>query len=510
MKCMYCGAELTGASNCPNCSADVRVYKKIIMASNYYYNQGLSRAKVRDLSGAVESLKTSLCYNKLNTQARNLLGLIYYEVGETVDALSEWVISRNFQSEENDAERYLAEIQKNPARLEVINQTIKKYNQALTYCRQDSLDLALLQLKKVLSLNPKLVKGHQLLALLYIKEGKYDAARKSLRAAAKIDAGNTRTQRYLKEVNKGLRADSKGKKPVRNDGLIEYKSGNDTIIQPTHFKDNSALSTIVNIIVGVAIGACVTGFLIVPGVRHAAQNEAKAAESKANDTIATKNQTIQSLEAQIDELTEQIGTVEDKTKENESQVASYEELVNAYAANAAGDVVAAGESLKNVKTEYLSTASKAAYDSINAVVNTQFIQTAYEEGSQAYNQRNYTVAAEKLQEVVDADEKYSDGYALYNLAQSYRNLGDNEKAAIYYAKMVELYPGTERAANSQQYLDAFNATQPPADTAAQQPVDQQPADQTADQQPADQTAEQPPADADQAVPEGADPVTPEQ
>ena len=133
------------------------LYKKILRTSNYYYNEGLARANVRNLSGAIESLNKSLRYNKMNIQARNLLGLVYFEVGETVSALSEWVISRSLQNEENDAERYLNAIQKNSAKLETINQTIKKYNQALQYCRQNSQDLAAIQLKKVLSLNPRLV-----------------------------------------------------------------------------------------------------------------------------------------------------------------------------------------------------------------------------------------------------------------------------------------------------------------------------------------------------------------
>ena len=66
------------------------------------------------------------------------------------------------------AGEYLDEIQKNRARLESINQTIKKYNQALLYCHQDSRDMAIIQLKKVLSMNPKMVQGHQLLGLLYL------------------------------------------------------------------------------------------------------------------------------------------------------------------------------------------------------------------------------------------------------------------------------------------------------------------------------------------------------
>ena len=70
-----------------------------MQTSNAYYNQALSRAGVRDLSGAVESLKKSLRFNKKNIQARNLLGLVYFEMGETVSALSEWVISKNFKPE---------------------------------------------------------------------------------------------------------------------------------------------------------------------------------------------------------------------------------------------------------------------------------------------------------------------------------------------------------------------------------------------------------------------------
>ena len=185
---------------------DSRVYTKILHTSNAWYNEALSRAKVRDLSGAAECLRKSLRYNKQNINARNLLGLVYFEMGETVSALREWVISKNFQSENNIAGEYLGEIQKNRARLESINQTIKKYNQALLYCQQDSKDLAVIQLKKVLSLNPKMVKGHQLLALLYLEEGNLEQAAKALKNAEKIDANNLTTLRYKNEIQERTKA----------------------------------------------------------------------------------------------------------------------------------------------------------------------------------------------------------------------------------------------------------------------------------------------------------------
>ena len=76
MKCYNCGAKLGRENICPECGVNVKIYKKIVMASNEYYNDALAKASVRDLSGAIESLKTSLKFNKLNIDARNLLGLI--------------------------------------------------------------------------------------------------------------------------------------------------------------------------------------------------------------------------------------------------------------------------------------------------------------------------------------------------------------------------------------------------------------------------------------------------
>ena len=53
----------------------------------------------------------------------------------------------------------------------------------------------------------------------------------------------------------------------------------------------------------------------------------------------------------------------------------------------------------------------------------------------------------------DMEETYKDGYALYYLAQAYRKNNDLDTAKIYYQKIVELYPGTERAANAQNYIN---------------------------------------------------------
>ena len=68
---------------------------KLAYQSNYWYNDGLAKAQVRDMSGAITSLKKSLQYNRANLAARNLLGLVYYGRGDVIEALVEWRRSCN-------------------------------------------------------------------------------------------------------------------------------------------------------------------------------------------------------------------------------------------------------------------------------------------------------------------------------------------------------------------------------------------------------------------------------
>lgn len=463
MECYRCGATLGRESFCPSCGTDVKVYKKIMQTSNAYYNQALSRAGVRDLSGAVESLKKSLRFNKKNIQARNLLGLVYFEMGETVSALSEWVISKNFKPENNIAGEYLDEIQKNRARLESINQTIKKYNQALLYCHQDSRDMAIIQLKKVLSMNPKMVQGHQLLGLLYLEEGNYEQAAKALEKAHAIDTNNTTTLRYMKELDDRAKASGTTLKD-KNKKTVSYQSGNDTIIRPvSNFKESSSGSTVLNIAIGLIVGVLITCFLVVPGVRQSAKSNAKNEVLQANDSLSSKNQEIKTLQAKVDELNGKISDEQNSADSADGKVATYQQLLTAYAAYRDGNKTAAGDALGNVKAEYLDDESKKIYDAVNSEVNSEYLASTYQDAYQKYSSLNYAEAAAGFQKIIDMDENYHDGYALYYLAQSYRKNNDIDNARTYYQKVVELYPNTERSSRAQKYLDEFGTAE--ADTA---------------------------------------------
>ena len=132
MICYNCGNKVPIRNReCDYCGEDLRVLQRAYRISNSYYNIGLSKTKVRDLTGAVFILKKSLEINKRNTDARDLLGLIYFEMGETVAAISEWVISKHLDQNSKRSESYLDRVQSNPNKLDVLSRSIKNYNAGL-------------------------------------------------------------------------------------------------------------------------------------------------------------------------------------------------------------------------------------------------------------------------------------------------------------------------------------------------------------------------------------------
>lgn len=453
MICYRCGGDAGRNDICPHCNADIKIFQKVERASNSYYNDGLQKAQVRNLSGAIISLRQALKLYKYNTQARNLLGLVYYEMGEVVDALSEWVISANYKPEDNLAINYLREIKENRSQLDAVNQTIKKYNQALLYCRQDSRDLAIIQLKKVLSLNPKLVKGHQLLALLYMQEKQPEKAKRALRDAGRIDTDNTTTLRYLKEVNRQLKEKGKDNKP-KNDDLISYQSGNETIIMPKRFRESSLGGTLGYILIGLIVGVAATVFLIVPGVKSKIKEDAKNSLLDANDTISNNAITISDLERQIEDLQNQIDESESKDSEEKAKTAAYEDLLNAYVAYTSEDTVSAGSYLEKIDSSMLSGQALETYNTINDSVSATYLEDLYNEAYGYYTAYDYENAAKSFQKIVDQDESYRDGSAAYYLAQSYRKLEKVEDAKKYYQYILDNYPGTEKANTAANYVDA--------------------------------------------------------
>lgn len=452
MKCNRCGATLTDSSFCNNCGTNVTIYKKLISSSNAFYNRGLEKARVRDLSGAIENLENSLKVYKKNIPARNLLGLIYFEMGDVVSALSEWILSKNYQPDNNIADTYIEEVQKNTGQLENYNTALKKYNQSLLYAKQGNLDLAVIQLKKVLSVHDKFVAAHLLLALVAIQTNQIELARRELKKVLHIDRGNVLALSYFNETDalRGKSSDRKSSKISKD--AVTYTSGNETIIQPKSFQENSGRNIALDILLGFIIGIAVCWFVFLPAKIQSANSEANKQIVEYSDQLEAKTAAIDSMKKEAEQLKAAAAESEENVQAAQAKAEGYEFLFEAQNHAKASEFEEAAELLAKIDPETLPEGARAIYDEISSAANATAIEELYNKGKKSYNSRKYAEAVESLEKVVQINADHAD--AIYYLARSYDGLDDIENAKKYYQRVVELLPETtQRAQTARNFLN---------------------------------------------------------
>ncbi len=478
MNCLHCGAPVLMNDICSVCGLKQEYLIKAWNTSLYYYNQGLADAKIRNLTGAERALKTSLRYNKANIDARNLLGLVYYETGQVVEALAQWVISSNYQPEQNLATRYLTIVQGNQNRLNGYDQAAKKYNLTLHYVKQKNNDLALIQLRKILNDNPHFVKAYLILALIYMQEGNVEKAKKALQRALKIDKYNPMAQHYMEELTRNGKQYASGmdsaafhddddisedeenpdyeedseesaKRKIRE--IIERGAAAEDINADQNLEVGSykeikyGRHNILYLAAGLVIGIAAMFFLVMPASIRSIRNEDLELKSSYSAELSGKNVLIASLQ--------------EKTTDLQQQVESLQEEVNAAAASASessiddglmagigsymsGDKDGAITSLGTIdlNTAELSEAARSCIDTIVADCESE-LAVYRSAGITAYTAESYDEAVTNL--LVYCNLKPDDVEARYYLAKAYELKGSVEEANALYEDINTRFPDSE-------------------------------------------------------------------
>lgn len=481
MNCLHCGAPVLINDVCSECGLKQEYLIKAWNTSLYYYNAGLADAKIRNLTGAEKSLKLSLRYFKANIDARNLLGLVYYETGQVVEALVEWVISSNYQPEENPAIRYLKLVQGNQNKLSSFDQAAKKYNLTLHYVKQKDHDLALIQLKRVLSANPHFVKAYLILALIYIQDGNLDKARKALQRVLRIDKYNPMAQHYLAEMEKNekqysasgpvdtdygeeefllddtdvseedeeeLDGEETARRKIRE--IIERGAAAEDINPDQNLEVGSyqeikyGKHNVLYLTAGLVIGIVAMFFLVMPARLKSISSENLSLKTSYSAELAGKNVTIANLQDNNDKLHSNIESlnqqIETMMAENSAGNVNDNIMtgVQAYMNGNKQDAITALGKIDLNSSEW----SEATRNCILAIVNdsTEELNGFRSAGMTAFGAQNYDEAIQQLQ--VFCNLKPEDAEARYNLAKSYENVGNIEAAHNLYQDINARFPNS--------------------------------------------------------------------
>ena len=430
------------------------ITRKCSYIANAYYNKALKLAGERDLTGSALCLKNALKFNKRHADARNLLGLIYYEQGEIADALVQWVISINMKPMENDADRYLADIQRNPSIQESYNQAIEKFNQALSLAQGGSSDeMAVKQLEKITTQHPGYVRAQLLLALMDMRLEKYSKAAKALQAVLKIDRANPTGLRYSMYLRQLRPVTDKRRRPNSTEQAKESQGTSD-VITPTAYRETSGIQTVVNILLGFVIGAALVTFVYVPAKKDSILAQYNQRVIESDELVSKTNNQYKELYDQYQAVVENNSLIQSQAEEKVNaatqKLLQYQKL----AALAAMDLT---ENLPEAVRLYASidpdqivtiedeggTDARAMYDSIKNYMETEAYVLLYRQGDGEYDSSNYEQAKEYYDLSIAAYPE--NPIAIYKKGLALTHLDARDEANELFTKVIENWPQSQAA-----------------------------------------------------------------
>ena len=426
--------------------------QKIQYAANSFYNRGLELARERDLSGAAECLKRALQFNKYHTDARNLLGLIFYEMGETSDALVQWVISVHLQPDGNRADRYLDKVQRKPGQLEHASNLIRKYNQALIHAQNGSDDLAVLQLKRIVEEKPNFVKAHLLLALLYIGHEDYTKAGKSLYKVLQIDKNNRRAERYMEFVKSKTGKADVEKRKLKNAFNHREMEDNDVILPPT-YKENTGWQSIINIGIGLALGVIVVLFMILPARDRSLNYQHNQEMRIYADKLNLANQEADKLRKEAQQLEtekEKAETdLENLLGDSDSTLVQYQTLVEILQAYRSEDFETAVKLYINLDTAKITNENMinilAEVEADMAANAPAVLETLAVQSTEA---GDLDQALRYYEEYMEFDDR--NPQIIFNMAMIYKNKGEEETSDQLFGQVIMNFEDEELAAKAKE------------------------------------------------------------
>lgn len=421
--------------------------KRNRQVANGFYNLGLEKAKRRDLTGAVEYLKKSLRFDKYQMDARNLLGLVFYEMGETADALMQWVISMNLHPEDNPADGFLDKIQRKPGQLEKENQTLQAYNQALAYSKSKNEDLAVLQLNRAVEANPHFVKAQMLLALICMSQGDYVKAGKALLQVLQIDKNNAAAQQYMAIVKQNTGREEVEQKKLKN-AYSHRQMEEDDIIIPPAYKESSGWSSILNIIAGLVIGMAAMFFLVMPAITkslNASHNQELISYSQKinelNQELDAVKDEYTSLDTEAGQMKEQLATIEE---ENQARLNQYQILIGILQAYRNDDLLTTAQLFSMLDASLITDEDVLAI--VNAIaedMTTNGYQTLQNLGTAAWNTGRLDDAIQYYEKSIQV--KPDNTSAMFLLGRLYQDQENTEQANFWFGKILDEFPESSQA-----------------------------------------------------------------
>lgn len=344
----------------------------------------------------------------------------------------------------------------NPNMSDNVKNSIILYNKAIDNLKTKSEDIAIIELKKAVSLNPEFNEAMHLLGLCYSYTKEYQKAEEIFKKLAMFDDYSMHISKYMSGL-KGIKTSNKVEEAVKKDRENEKRAS--VVDKPK--KDTSDVKNVFSLptrsrptyLIFIAVfltGAVVMMLAILPFL--AKPRQAQVSNSNA-DTKKPVENVNKELESKYNKLSEDYKKLH-KDLENSNNEADYYKNVNKLLEIekllVAKEYEAAADKLVLLNSVGFKDAAKEKYDTLTREVMPKAVMAVFTQGNNLYNSKNYQDAVPKLSKLqsYNTDFQYM-ALALYQLGMCYKETNDVKNALTVFQTIIEKYPGTEYAGYSQ-------------------------------------------------------------
>jgi TolA-binding protein len=325
-----------------------------------------------------------------------------------------------------------------------IRNSITLYNKALENIKMDSEDIAVIELKKAISMNPNFHEAMNLLGLCYSYTKDYLKASEIFEKVIEAENNSIKALKYLGQLNSNDSTFSvqESKKNIRKNAKIKTEK-----IGDPWFKDLFILSKINNrdilkYLIGFVCGALVL-FLISSAFYFRSKPVSEISVSdKMKETAASAK--IKEDESKIEKLAEENKKLQDDLQAAQTDNDYYKnafKLLDIDKLVSSKNYEAAADKLVLLKTFQFKGPEKDKYDALYNDVMPKAAWSVFNDGYNLLLGKKYQEALTKLNKV----QIYGDNWAymdltLYYIGSCYKEMDDSRDAIAAFQKLKESYP----------------------------------------------------------------------
>ena len=320
--------------------------------------------------------------------------------------------------------------------------SIALYNKALDSLQMGSEDIAIIELKKAISLNPEFYEAVNLLGICYSYINNKSKAAEMFNRVIEAEKNSVMALKYLEllDEDESAQLDTKKQKkrkekPNRRVKFQIYKNKYLSNIDPK--KD------VVKSAVCFAAGALIVLVLCLIFMRGGGVSSAELEKMEnEKNMLAQKNS---ELEEQYNKLNNDYNELQKNLDAANEYVDYYKVVLKLYEIDSLyrdGEIEKAADMLLILKTVDLKGDEKERFQTLYDRIMPQAAKKLFEEGTVLVNSgKKYSEALEKLKKI----QLYKDNFekmdaVLYYMGKCYQQLDDSRNALGTYQKLIQEYP----------------------------------------------------------------------